>query len=104
MSGLNVLSGSMDIVGGTLAIGGDGKLTSGTVSVSGAMTLLTLGSSIQNVGAFNLVDGFVADGTLVASSYALSSGSISAVLSGGATVTKGTAGLVSLSGMNVLSG
>ena len=102
LSGINTLGGSMAITAGTLAISGAGKLTSGTVTVSGATTLLTLGTSAQSVGAFSLVDGTLADGTLTATSFELSNGLVSAVLNGNALDTKSTDGMVTLSGINTL--
>jgi autotransporter-associated beta strand protein len=104
LSGVNTLSGLMEVTAGTLAISGAGKLTSGTVRVSGAATLLTLGASAQSVDTFHLVDGTVGDGSLMAGQYNLESGSIAAVLNGGAVLTKSTSGTVTLSAENRLSG
>ncbi len=104
LSGVNTLTGAMDITAGTLAVSGAGKLTSGAVTVSGASTVLTLGNTAQTVGAFTLVDGVVEAGTLSAASFGLQTGLVSAVLDGAGTVTKSTSGLVTLSGVNTLTG
>ena len=104
LGGANKMTGAMDIVAGTLAIDGAGLLTSGSLTVSGAATVLTLGATAQTVGAFRLVDGTVQDGSLTAGSFGVENGLISAVLNGVATLMKDTAGTVTLSGANRLTG
>jgi fibronectin-binding autotransporter adhesin len=71
---------------------------SGAVTVNGG-TLAIAGNS-DTVGVVTLTSGSItgSGGTLTGSSYALASGNISANLGGSGTVTKTTAGLVTLSG------
>jgi autotransporter-associated beta strand protein len=104
LSGANTLSGSMNILVGSLAVTGPGLLTSGSVTVNGSTAVLTLGSTTQNVGAFRLADGIVQDGILGATSFGMENGLVSAVLNGPAAVTKSTGGLVTWTGANTLTG
>jgi len=104
LGGANTLTGAMAITGGTLALGGAGLLTLGSVTVSGALTALALGATEQTVGAFRLVDGSVSNGSLMAGSFGVENGLVSAVLGGAGTLTKSTAGTVTLSGANALTG
>lgn len=99
LSGANSYTGGTTVTGGTLALGGSNVLAdSGAVTVNGG-TLAIAGNS-DTVGAVTLTSGSItgSGGTLTGSSYALASGTISANLGGSGTVTKTTAGLVTLSG------
>jgi autotransporter-associated beta strand protein len=99
LSGANSYTGGTIVTGGTLALGGSNVLAdSGAVTVNGG-TLAIAGNS-DTVGVVTLTSGSItgSGGTLTGSSYALASGNISANLGGSGTVTKTTAGLVTLSG------
>ena len=99
LSGANSYTGGTIVTGGTLALGGSNVLAnSGAVTINGG-TLAIAGNS-DTVGAVTLTSGSItgSGGTLTGSSYALASGNISANLGGSGTVTKTTAGLVTLSG------
>lgn len=99
LSGANSYTGGTTVTAGTLALGGSNVLAdSGAVTVDGG-TLAIAGNS-DTVGAVTLTSGSItgSGGTLTGSSYALASGTISANLGGSGTVTKTTAGLVTLSG------
>ena len=80
------VASDLNVVSGTLALGS----YSGTV---GAVTLTTAGA-ITGTGG----------GVLTGSSYTLSDGTVSAILAGSGTLSKITAGVVTLSGSNTYSG
>jgi autotransporter-associated beta strand protein len=66
--------------------------------------LLDLGTTAQTVGAATLTGGTISNGTLTASSISAQAGTVSAVLAGAGGFTKSTAGTVTLTGSNTLSG
>jgi autotransporter-associated beta strand protein len=98
-----VLSGSTNVTSGTLGLAGAGKLASGILTLWNADSNLDLGGTSQNVAALRLTSGMIQNGSLTAAAYNLESGTISAVLSGGAGLLKTTSGKVTLSGSNTLS-
>jgi fibronectin-binding autotransporter adhesin len=114
--GLNVTGG------GTLALGGANTFSGGTTVTAGTLQLnaserllntapltvnggtLNLQSFNETVGALTLSSGTITgSGTLTASSITLQAGSISAILAG-TTLTKSTAGTMTLSAANVFTG
>jgi autotransporter-associated beta strand protein len=103
---LNTVSGytgGTRVDAGTLVLGVDGALTlNGALTVNGG--LLALGTTTQTLGAVTLNGGALAGGTLVASAYAVRSGTVSSVLAGMASLVKTTDGLVTLSGLNRYEG
>jgi autotransporter-associated beta strand protein len=103
LSGSSALSGSMSVSGGTLALANWGTLTSGTVTVSGAATTLELGTTAQRVGSFNQSGGTVQNGSLIATSFNMEAGTVSALLGGSGAFVKNTSGSVLLTGSNNLS-
>jgi fibronectin-binding autotransporter adhesin len=108
--GLLILSGSTNFAGGltvnagTLSLGSTGTL--GTVSLlNAAGGVFDLGGGSQSFAQVNLTGGVLANGTLVSGTYALQSGTISAVVSGGANgVSKTGAGSAWLTGANTYTG
>ncbi|NBX01020.1 hypothetical protein EBR11_00565 [bacterium] len=109
---LNGTSGSNNVTisGGTLTLGGSDKLSNAaTVTVSGGS--LNLAANNDTVGTFTMSSGSLdGSGTLTASTYSLSGGTVNAKLGAGTvdvagTVALGSAGrLNSTSTLNVNSG
>ena len=93
---------------GTLALSGSGTLgvTTGALTADGSTAIVDLGTTAQTVGAVSLRNGAQINstsGTLTGTSYALESGSASAILTG-VGPTKTTPGTVTLSGANTYTG
>ncbi len=100
----NSFSGGTTVNGGTLALG-DATNTlpnTGAVVLDGATAILSLGANSDTVGAVSLKNGasITGSGTLTGASYALESGSVSALLGGSGALAKTTSGTVTLSGAN----
>ena len=103
LNGANSYTGGTRVETGTLVLGVDGALTlNGSLTVNGG--LLSLGATTQTLGAVTLNGGELAGGTIVASAYAVRSGTVSSVLAGLASLVKTTDGLVTLSGLNRYEG
>ena len=102
LSGANALSGLMDLQAGLVRLTGSGSLTTGSLNVSGAT--LDLGGVSRASGSLNLTGGSVTNGTLTAAAFNLQSGVVTGVLAGNATLSKTTPELVTLNGVNTLSG
>ena len=100
LSGANSYSGGTTISGGTLTVSRSGSLDdSGTIAISGGASY-ELGGA-DTVGVVTLTNGTIrGPGALNASSYAVEQGTISAPLAGTGTITKSTAGTVTLAGVN----
>jgi autotransporter-associated beta strand protein len=106
LSGANNHTGGTTISGGMLQISGSGTLgaNSGALTISGGV--LDLGATVQTQnGGVTLSGGTVQNGTLSSSgTFALQSGTASAVLAGSGAVSKTTSGTVILSGANSYTG
>ena len=104
LSGANQYTGLTDVQAGTLAYGVGNALSSGAVTVSGGTWDLKTFS--DTVGAVTLTSGNISSssGVLTGTSYAVQSGSVGAILAGNGTLTKTTAGTVTLSGANTYTG
>jgi len=104
LSGANAYTGLTDVQAGTLEYGVNNALSSGAVQVSGGK--LDLKTFNDTVGAVTLTSGSIdsTTGILTGTSYAMQSGSVSAILGGTAALTKTTGGTVTLSGANTYSG
>ena len=105
----NTYTGATLINAGTLALGhATDTLASGSaVTVDGATAVLAIAGNSDTVGAVSLKSGGSitgTGGTLTGASYAVESGSVSAILGGAVTLTKSTAGTVTLSGANTFTG
>lgn len=106
LSAMNLFSGGTNVVAGTLRLGAIDRLltTAGLTISGGTFDLQTFG---QTSAAVTLSSGSITGSgtaTLTGSSFTLQSGSVSAILGGNATVTKNTAGSVTLSGSNTFTG
>jgi fibronectin-binding autotransporter adhesin len=105
LSGANGHTGLTRVSAGTLAYGANNALASGAVTVSGG--ILDIATFSGTVGAVTLSSGSITGttGVLTGTSYAVESGTISAIL-GGASVglTKTTGDTVTLSGTNTYTG
>ncbi|MEW5759012.1 MAG: autotransporter-associated beta strand repeat-containing protein, partial [Candidatus Omnitrophota bacterium] len=104
LSGANLYTGTTTVSAGTLQYGANNALSSGAVAVSGGT--LDLVTYTDTVGAVTLSSGSITSttGILTGTSYAVQSGSISAILAGAVALTKTTAGTVTLSGVNTYTG
>lgn len=107
LSAANTYSGGTTIKGGTILLSGSGSLAAGSaLTITGGT--LNLGGATQSIGSLvnpSLQGGTIANGTLSCSSgYDVQSGTVSAILSGIAGLTKTTAGTVTLSGVNTYTG
>jgi fibronectin-binding autotransporter adhesin len=103
LNSVNSYTGVTRVDAGTLVLGADGALTlNSELTVNGG--LLSLGTTTQTLGALTLNGGEIAGGTVVASGYAVRSGTVSSVLAGIASLVKTTEGLVTLSGLNRYQG
>ena len=102
LSGTSTYSGGTIISAGILEVSG-GLSDSGTVRVSGGTYTVSANDAI---GALTLASGTInGASTLTATSYAVESGTISAILAGsGIGLTKSTAGIVTLSVANSYTG
>ncbi len=104
LTGANLHTGLTDVQAGTLAYGANNALSSGAVQVSGG--ILDLKTFSDTVGAVTLASGSItgSNGVLTGTSYALQSGSVSAILGGAGALNKTTAGIATLSGANTYTG
>jgi len=104
LSGANLYTGLTTVSEGILKYGINNALSSGAVTVNGGT--LDIVTFTDNVGAVTLIDGTISGttGVLTGTSYSVQNGSVSAILAGTASLTKSTAGTVTLSGANTYSG
>ena len=97
---------TVNISAGTLTLGAAERLdNSAGVNLTGGT--LAIGANNEQVGVVTLTSGSItgSTGVLTGSSYAVQSGSVSAILGGtGVALTKTTAGTVTLSGANTYTG
>jgi len=103
VSGTNTYSGGTTILGGTLVVNSAAGLSTGTLNVNGGT--LSLGAAVTGVGAATLTTGTISGaGSLSASSFAVQSGTVNAVLAGSGALTKSTASTVTLNAANTYTG
>jgi autotransporter-associated beta strand protein len=105
LAGNNTYAGLTTVTSGTLTLSGSGTLgaTSANLTIGGGT--LNLGGLAVTKGAFVLDSGTLINGTLTASSYALTNaGTISAILAGSGALTKTGSGTATLSGNNTYAG
>jgi autotransporter-associated beta strand protein len=101
----NTFTGGTRIDAGILTLGHATDTITGAVNVNGGT--LALGTNSDTVGAVTLTSGSITSstGVLTGTSYAVQSGSVSAILGGsGIALTKSTAGTVTLTGNNTYTG
>jgi len=104
LSGSNSHALGTAVSAGSLTLSGSGTLGASTNALAVSGGLLDLGATSQTVGATTLTGGTISNGTLTASSFGAQAGTVSAVLAGSGGLTKSTAGTVTLTGSNTLSG
>ncbi len=108
LSGTNTFSGGTTVSAGNLTVGSIGALgqVAGALTVSGGTLNLGGLAPTARTGTVSLVSGFISNGTLTKTggTFALESGTISAVLAGSAGLAKTTAGTLSLSAANTFTG
>ena len=92
------------VSGATQTIGSDQAISKRTDIVVQSSGTLDLGGFATDAKTVTLVDGTIANGTLVGSSYTVQNGTISARLGGSGSLTKNTTGKVILSGDNFYTG
>jgi autotransporter-associated beta strand protein len=106
LSNSNSYSGTTAVNSGTLILGHltDTLANTGAVSVNGGT--LSLGGNSDTVGAVTLASGTISGttGVLTGSSYSVQAGTVSAILGGGAGLTKSTVGTVTMSNANTYTG
>ena len=106
LSGVNTFIGGTTVSAGTLRIGASERLAnSGALTVSGGT--FDVQTFTETLNLVTLTSGSITGtgtGTLSGSSYVVQSGSISAILAGTGSLTKSTAGTVTLTGTNIYSG
>ena len=104
LTGVNTYTGLTTVNAGTLQYGVNNAIKAGNdVQVSGGT--LDLNGFAGTVGAVTLSGSAIIGGTLTSASFAVQSGSASAILDGsGATLTKTGPGTVTLSGVNTYTG
>ncbi|MCC6912551.1 MAG: autotransporter-associated beta strand repeat-containing protein, partial [Rhodospirillaceae bacterium] len=107
LSGANTYTGTTTVSEGRLAYGASNTLATGAVTVNGPAAVLDLGSFTDSVGTVTLSGGgsIAGSGVLTSTgSFALQSGTVSAVLAGTVALNKTTAGTVTLSAANTFTG
>ena len=105
LRGINTYTGGTVVNVGTLALGaGSNRLAAtGAVTINGGT--FNLGTFSHTVGAVAINGGTVTNGTLSGSSYAVTGGTIAAILAGsGSALTKSGSGTATLSGVNTYTG
>jgi len=107
LSGANTFSNLAVVANSTVTLSGANAFLGSTnagIRITGT-GVLDLGGLARTNGAFTLDTGTLRNGTLTASSYALTNaGTISAVLAGSGALTKSGAGTAVLSGANTYTG
>lgn len=104
LSGANLFTGLTRVDAGTLRYGLNNALSSGAITIAGGT--LDIVNFSDAVGAVTLVNGSIngTTGILTGTSYSVQNGSISAILAGAVALTKSTAGIVIISGLNTYTG
>ncbi|MEO7099386.1 MAG: autotransporter-associated beta strand repeat-containing protein, partial [Luteolibacter sp.] len=104
LSAANTYSGGTSISAGTLSLSGSGTFGSGSLTSSGGTVDLGTKSITNTLGALT-GGGAINNGTVTnnSSAYDVQSGSVGAILAGSNSLTKSTAGAVTLSGANTYS-
>jgi autotransporter-associated beta strand protein len=104
LSGANTIAGTTLVSAGTLQYGADNVIATGAVTVDGG-TLDIAGYS-DTVGVVTLTSGTITGttGTLTGTSYAVQSGTVSAILGGAVAMIKSGSGAVTLSRANTFTG
>ncbi|OYW21934.1 MAG: hypothetical protein B7Z52_00240, partial [Burkholderiales bacterium 12-64-5] len=96
--------GGTIINAGTLALGAAAKISGTNAALTANGGTLDLGGTSQTVGAVTIAGGTIANGSLAGSSYDGQSGTVSADLTGTASLTKTSSGVLRLSGSNSYTG
>ncbi|MEY2498569.1 MAG: fibronectin-binding autotransporter adhesin [Verrucomicrobiota bacterium] len=106
LGGVNLFSGGTNVTAGVLQMSAINRLLStADLTISGGT--FDLQTFAQAAGVVTLTSGSITGsglGILTGSSFVLQSGTVSAILASTGTVTKNTAGLVTLSGSNTFTG
>lgn len=106
LSASNTYTGGTTVSAGTLQDSASERLAdSGALTVSGGT--FDVQTFTETVGTVTLSSGSITGtgaGTVIGSSYAVQSGTVSAILGGTAALTKTTSGTVTLSGANTFTG
>ena len=105
LSAANTFTGLTSVTGGILAFGASNALGSGDVTLNGGV--LDIAGFSDSVGLVTLTSGTIqgTTGVLSGTSFTVSSGLVSAILSGtGTSLTKTTSGTVTLSATNTYTG
>ena len=105
LNAANTYTGTTTVNAGSLIYGVNNAIASGAITVSGGT--LSIGGFSDTVGAVSLTSGSItgSGGTLTGTSFAVESGTVSAILGGsGVALTKSTGGSVTLSGANTYTG
>ena len=104
LAAVNTFTGATNVNAGTLSWGVSNALSSGNLTANGG--IIDLGTYSDTVGTVTLTSGEInsTTGVLTGTSYAVASGTASAILAGAVNLTKTTVGTVTLSGTNTYTG
>jgi filamentous hemagglutinin family protein len=108
LSGANLHTGLTTVAGGTLTEGASNALATGGVTVTGGATF-DIGAFSDTVGVVTLTDGTITgtSGVLTGTgvtAYAVSNGTVTAILGGSGGLTKANSGTVTLTRDNTYAG
>jgi fibronectin-binding autotransporter adhesin len=104
LSGVNTYTGSTVVGGGTLKIAGAGTLGAATAQLQVVTGTLDLGGTTQVTGTLSTFGGAIVNGALNSTNYVLGGGFISASLTGTGAVTQDGVGTTTLAAANTYTG
>ncbi len=104
LTGANTYTGATILGGGTLLLGGTGTLGATSAQLQVLAGTLDLGGTSQVTGQMSMLSGSIVNGTLNSTAYGLGGGFISASLTGGGAVTQDGVATTTLAAANTYAG